>query len=66
MEEEKIPPAGYRSRSKNFHGPIGTKDSRSEKRKTFMEILLQKSIETLSEQKVNKDRETRQKKFSDN
>ena len=49
MEEEKISPAGYRPRSKDFHGITGITDPRSEKRKTFMEIHLQNLIERLSE-----------------
>ena len=57
MEEEKIPPAGYRSRSKDFHGLTEITDPRKEKRKAFMEISLQNLIEKLIEQKLNKDRE---------
>ena len=52
MEEEKIPPAGYRSRSKDFHRITGITDPRSDKRKAFMKIPLQNSIERLSEQKI--------------
>ena len=66
MEEEKIPPAGYRLRKNDFHGLTGITDPRSEKRKAFMEISLQNPIERLSEQKVKKDRERKQKKFNEN
>ena len=61
MEEEKIPPAGYKSRNKDFHGITGITDPRSEKRKAFMKIHLQNPIERLSEKKVKKDREKKAK-----
>ena len=66
MEEEKISPTGYRSRSKDFDGLTEIKDPRREKRIAFMEIPLQNPIEKLSEHKLKKNRERKQKMFNEN